>query len=189
MPVAGGLRPPWDASPTPLSWFHITLRKSGDSNAMPFEHAFISNEAPHLADSTSLRSLQVRCGKQRTRTPTAFAVAPFSRRAQAPMAGLLSLRELPPTLRELPYVDKRGPVDGGASSTESPTCGNSFLRVQATADSWVKNAFTHSAQTGGTSRGSKRGGRIGSDFGACGARSSFMPACSGVRFALRRLHA
>jgi len=57
----------------------------------------------------------------------------------------------------------------------------------ATSLSW-KYDVTQAAHCGGMSFGSNLGPTSGSDFGLYGRLRSFMPACSGVRLALRLLH-
>lgn len=155
------------------SRFAIHERRVEGSNLSGCATASSSKRARRLVDSLSVSS------------------PPLAQRAAVRVGGIAPPTSPARTVRAAPALYPDGKKWGsgyvGARSTATRVARHGSYD-QATASSLVKYERTYSAHTGGTSRGSNRGGITGSVFGAYGLRRSFMPACAGVRFALRELH-
>lgn len=81
-----------------------------------------------------------------------------------------------------------GAVTAPRSTRSSPS--NERRAPQAESGADAAQPSQYGCQTSGSSPSSRRsGGTTGRDAGFFGCRSSFMPACSGVRLPLRSLHA
>lgn len=142
-------------------------------------HASLSGGAPRrrgfdLRSTIELPFLRKAEGSH----PSRAAAAPLSRRAR-PYGRFTFHRAIP-----IEIVAERAPA---RAARREPRRARPPTRAHAAA-SCVRKPFTYSTHGAGTSRGSNRGSVNGSVFGAYGLRRSFMPACSGVRPALRELH-